>query len=168
MKVLFAMVLFGSLASGAGVRDFNAKGDGVSKDTAAVQAAMDAAEGQGGGVVWFPAGKYLCGTIHLKSNITLELAPGAVILASPDEKDFDAYETLDYDSHADKETTYFHYALLAADGAHNISIVGQRLVDGNQTNRGGPKTNAIKKYTHVVDRGFPVQNAHNFAISFTG
>ena len=96
--------------------------------------------------------RYLCGTIHLKNNITLELAPGAVILASPDERDFDVYEKLDYDSHADKETTHFHYALLAADGAHNISIVGQGVVDGNRTRPGGPKTIAIKNSSHVVIR----------------
>ena len=76
------------------VREYGAKGDGVAKDTAAVQKAIDAAA-QAGGVVLVPAGRYLCGTIHLKSRITLYLAPGATILASPDNNDFDPYEKLD-------------------------------------------------------------------------
>ena len=69
------------------VRDFGAKGDGAAKDTAALQKAIDAA-GQQGGTVLVPPGKYLSGTIHLRSNVTLHLAPGSVILASPDEARF--------------------------------------------------------------------------------
>lgn len=58
------------------VRDFGAKGDGVSLDTAPVQAAVDAAAAAGGRVL-VPSGVYLCGTIVLKSRVTLELLPGA-------------------------------------------------------------------------------------------
>src|SRR5277367_6114859 len=115
MRELLTILLLVEPAWCASVRDFKAKGDGSVKDTASIQAAIDAASQHGGGVVFFPAGAYLSGTIHLKSNITLDLAPGAIIMASPDQGDFDPYETLDYDSHADKETTYFHYALIAAD-----------------------------------------------------
>ena len=66
------------------VRDHGAKGDGVARDTAAIQAAIDAAAKHGGGTVLVPPGKYLSGTIHLKSNITLELSGGAVLTALPD------------------------------------------------------------------------------------
>src|SRR5258708_1827573 len=97
-------------ASAFNVRDFGAKGDGTAKETAAIQSAVDAVAKQGGGTVTVPAGRYLSGTIHLKSNITLQISPGAVIAFSPDNPDFDPYETLNYDSHADNETTYLHYA----------------------------------------------------------
>src|SRR5258706_7750470 len=75
------------------IRDFGAKGDGIVKETAAIQSAVDAAAKQGGGTVTIPAGRYLSGTIHLKSNITLQISPGAMVAFSPDNSDFDPYET---------------------------------------------------------------------------
>jgi len=48
MKILLTMVLYGSLASGAGVRDFNAKWDGVSKDTAGQSANKPFCDGSHG------------------------------------------------------------------------------------------------------------------------
>ncbi len=66
------------------IKDFGAKGNGVGKDTNAIQAAVDNAEKNGGGVVYVPAGKHLCGSIELFDNITLELSPGAEIIASDD------------------------------------------------------------------------------------
>lgn len=150
------------------VRTYGAKGDGTAKDTGAIQKAIDAAEAQGGGVVLIPAGRYLSGTIHLKSNTTLYLSPGAVILASPDNSDFDPYETLPFQSVSDKETTYFHYALIAADGVHDIAIEGKGVIDGNRTKRGGPKTVAIKLCQRVTLRDITVQNSPNYSISFWG
>jgi polygalacturonase len=150
------------------VRDYGAKGDGVAKDTAAVQTAIDAAEQRGGGTVLVPAGKYLCGTIHLKSNVTLHLDNGSAILASTDNGDFDPYEALPFKSVSDNETTYFHYGLLVAENAHHIAITGQGIVEGNRPRRRGPKTISIKNCQHVAIRGITVQNAPNYSISFWG
>src|SRR4051794_30412524 len=138
-RTIAAALLTISFASAAtSVRDFGAKGDGAAKDTVAIQRAIDAAAKQGGGAVLFPPGRYLSGTIHLKSNITLHLDNGAILLASPDEGDFDPYETLPFASVSDKETTYFHYALIAAGNVHDIAIEGKGVVDGNRSKRGGP------------------------------
>jgi hypothetical protein len=70
------------------VRDFGAKGNGVDKDHPAIQRAIDRCAELGGGTVWVPAGRYLCGTIVLKSHIRLFLDAGAVILGSPDPEDY--------------------------------------------------------------------------------
>jgi hypothetical protein len=150
------------------VRDYGARGDGRGKDTAAVQAAIDAAEKEGGGVVFVPAGNYPCGTLHLKNNIRMELAPGATISASPDRGDFDAYEKLTYQTGSDEETTYFHYSLLTGEDIHDISIVGAGSVDGNRAKRGGPKPIALKNCRHVAIYGITVKNAPNYSISFLG
>lgn len=150
------------------VRDFGARGDGVTKDTAAIQKAIDAAEKEGGGIVVAPAGAYLSGTLRLKTNVTLELTSGSVLLASADEADFDPVEKLPYATPDDKETSYFHYALLAAENIHDFAITGAGVVDGNRTRRGGPKTIAIKNCEHVSIRGITVRNAPNYSISFIG
>lgn len=150
------------------VRDYGARGDGAAKDTAAVQKAIDAAAERGGGTVWVPAGRYLCGTVHLKSNVTLHLDNGSVILASTDNGDFDPYETLPFKSVSDNETTFFHYGLLTADSVHNIAITGEGVVDGNRQRRRGPKTVSIKNCQYVTIRGITVRNSPNYSISFWG
>ena len=70
------------------VRDFGAKGDGVAKDTAAVQGAIDAAAAAGGGEVLLPRGVYLSGSVFLKSGVDFHLAEGAVLKGSPDPADY--------------------------------------------------------------------------------
>ena len=50
-------------------RDYGARGDGGTKDTAAIQKAIDACTQAGGGTVQLPAGTYLSGSIYLKDNV---------------------------------------------------------------------------------------------------
>ena len=69
------------------VLEYGAVGDGKTKDTKAIQAALDA-----GGIVHFPPGIYLSGSVYLRSNGGLDLAPGALLLASPDEADYNAVD----------------------------------------------------------------------------
>src|SRR3984885_14743451 len=65
------------------IKDFGAIGDGVNLDSKAINKAIDAAANAGGGTVYFPAGNYLSGSIHLKSNISLFIDQGATIIAAP-------------------------------------------------------------------------------------
>lgn len=58
------------------IRSYGAKGDGVALDSPAIDKAIAAAHGAGGGIVILPAGTWLSGTIHLQSNVTLDLGPG--------------------------------------------------------------------------------------------
>ena len=64
------------------VRDSGAKGDGVTLDTVAVQRAIDMCTADGGGVVLMPAGRFLIGSVELKSNVTLRVTAGATLLGS--------------------------------------------------------------------------------------
>jgi hypothetical protein len=71
------------------VRDFGARGDGVQLDTRAIQAAIDACHGDGGGTVVLPAGAtFRSGTITLRSHVELHLERGAVLQGSADWADY--------------------------------------------------------------------------------
>ena len=59
------------------IRDFGAKGDGATKDTAAIQQAIDRCSVLGGGEVLAPAGNYLTGAIAMRSNTILRLEKDA-------------------------------------------------------------------------------------------
>jgi hypothetical protein len=149
------------------VLQFGAKGDGKSKDTAAIQAAIDAA-GKTGGTVIFPGGNYVSGTLRLKSSVTLYLGPGSTLTASPEKADFDAYEKLGYETFSDEETAYFHHALIAGEGLENVSVGGEGTIDGNRNQRGGPKLIALKKCRLVSIHGVILQNAPNYNVSLLG
>ncbi len=103
-------------------RSFGAKADGITKDTVAIQKAIDTCAANGGGTVRLTAGTYLSAPIILKSNIAFQLNKGATLLGSPDHADY-------------PEITEFRLpgvqALISATNAENVSITGEGTIDGN-------------------------------------
>src|SRR3954468_5118382 len=69
-------------------RELGAKADGVTKDTQAVQLALDRCAVFGGGEVGLRAGPYLVGAIRIGSNTTLRIEDGAPLQGSPDLADY--------------------------------------------------------------------------------
>jgi polygalacturonase len=104
------------------VHTYGAKGDGKTKDTAAIQAAIDACSKKGGGTVKLAGGIFLSAPVVLKSNITLHLEPGAVLFGSPDHGDYPFKEEF-----RDKG----RQSLVSATNAENITITGGGTIDGN-------------------------------------
>jgi len=74
------------------VRDFGAKGDGKTLDTTAIDTAIETCANQDGGIVYFPPGIYLSGSLHLKTNVTLFLDSEAVLRGTRDMTKYDPRE----------------------------------------------------------------------------
>jgi len=102
------------------VRAFGASGDGKTEDTEAIKSAIRATADSGGGTVNFPAGHYLTKPFELKSNITIHLEPGAVILASADINDY-------FETNTSLESP--RVGLIYAQHAHHIGITGGGVID---------------------------------------
>ncbi len=117
-----AWAMTGSGAKTCDVRAFGAKGDGATKDTAAIQKAIDACAGSGGGIVKLSGGTFVSGPISLKSNITLDMETGATLLGSPDRADYPKF------NFARHETVQ---PLVSAVNAENVTIDGGGTIDGN-------------------------------------
>lgn len=107
------------------VIDYGATGDGTTKDTQAIQGAIDACCGAGGGTVVLPAGSYHCGSIFMKDRVELRLESGAVILGSEDRQDYPIVE-----ARWEGRTQLTHAPLIAAQDATHISITGRGTVNG--------------------------------------
>ena len=109
------------------IREFGAKGDGVTLDTAAVQAAVDACAAAKGGTVLVPAGVFVIGTVELKSNVTLHLVPQATLLGSADGKQYHAAEAIPLTG--EHTMGDGNVGLLFAANAENITIEGAGTID---------------------------------------
>jgi hypothetical protein len=118
-------------ASTAAAAPFNiaalgAIGDGKEPATAVLQKALDRCAAQGGGEVVVPAGDYLIGSVRIGSNTTLRLSGGATLIGSPDPNDYPLIPV-----RFEGEAVEGHRALLYADHASHIAIVGPGTIQGD-------------------------------------
>ena len=95
---------------------FGVRSEGITLNTMSIQKAIDFISENGGGKLVFYVGRYLTGTIRLKSNVTIELREGAVLVATPSIYDY-------YGVNGIK-------ALVVADGQENIGIIGKGVMEG--------------------------------------
>jgi len=104
-----------------------AKGDGKTLDTRSIQSAIDDCHKAGGGKVYLHNGKFLSGTLYLKSNVTFFVEAGATLLGSDNVNDFPSTSS-GYPSYTGDFVT--NKMLIYAEDAVNISIAGQGTIDG--------------------------------------
>ncbi len=140
------------------VTDYGALPDGKTDCTEAFKKAIAAANEAGGGRVMVPAGAFLSGPIHLKSNVNLHVSKGATILFSTEPNDYlppvytrwEGVECMNYSP--------FVYAY----EQENIAITGEGTLDGQGSKSGwwpwcrtqGPDRNRLLEYGRV---GTPVE-----------
>jgi polygalacturonase len=177
------------------VRDYGAVGDGKNLDSPAIDRAIDAAVAAGGGTVLVPAGTYLSGSIHLKSNLHLYIATGATILGAPqDMQAYDETESYTLGGYQDGGHCYFHDSLIWGENLTNVFISGNGTINGGglvsedrilddmvgfnhfdppvTTNappvRLGNKAIALKLCRNVLLRDITILHGGHFAVLVTG
>jgi polygalacturonase len=104
---------------------FGAKGDGMTLNTEAINTAIDTCAAAGGGHVVVPAGRYLTGAIHLKSNVDLHVSEGATLLFSTDPAHYPNFFT-----RWEGVELMNHSPLIYAYEQKNIAITGKGTIDG--------------------------------------
>lgn len=166
-KMLFiALFLFSSygFSQSAGIWDvylFGAKGDGKTVDTQAIQHAIDNCYNSGGGKVLLHSGHFLSGTICLKSNVTLFIESGGVLLGSSNPND---YPVLTTDYPAVSGEYPIDKTLIYAENAENIAITGNGTINGRGDElepmaKPRPHTILIRSCKNVMIRDVRLYNA---------
>ncbi len=101
-------------ASVYNVRDFGATGSRDGNATQPFRQAIETCTGNGGGVVYVPAGDYTVGTVQLRDHVTLHLEAGATLFLSQNREDF----------------VRGGRAMIFADSATNIAVTGRGTLNG--------------------------------------
>ena len=104
------------------ITDYGAKPDGT-KCTDAIAKAMEACEKAGGGHVVVPAGKWLTGAVHFRSNCDLRLEEGAVLESTDDPADYPEVHTT-----WEGIECYNYSPLFFAYGCENVAITGKGMI----------------------------------------
>lgn len=181
MKLLIPFLLLAlspvmAVAVTVDVRDAGGMGDGQTVDTAVIQKAIDRCAATGGGTVHFPPGKWLSGTLVLKSHVTLHLAAGSTLLGSSNLEDYPK-KTPQVPSYTDN---YVNRSLIYAEDAKNVAIRGRGTIDGVSMplfmrlgNRGRPYKEDVPKpptgtFRNVVLSNIQATGASRIGVAIAG
>jgi polygalacturonase len=135
MSCLFALVKHSAAQENIyDITTFGTKANIETLSTKSIQAAIDAANENGGGMVVIPTGKFVSGTVILKDNVELYLSRGARLLGSPNYDDYPRQPQSKYRSQKDDGGWY---SLIYAEGANNIAISGSGTIDGQGAHHKG-------------------------------
>ena len=166
------------------VRNFGAKGDGVTIDSDAINRAIDFAASVGGGTVVISAGTYASHSIRLKSHVGLHLEQGAVLLAADTGggRGYDPAERGPGNAFQDFGHSHWHNSLIWGENVEDVSITGPGRIDGKGLSRGlnpraedldtrpgqANKAIALKLARNVLLRDFTIHRGGHMAILLTG
>jgi len=128
------------------VRDFGATGDGKTKDTRALQQAIDRCSVFGGGEVLVPAGNYFTGAIALRSNTLLRLEKDAAILGTPDFDDYPVTEV-----RWEGKWIEGRAGLIYAIDSSHIGVVGPGKIVGNPALGGRPNRENPLRHPALIE-----------------
>lgn len=135
------------------IRDCGAVEGGTTKNTEAFAKAIETCAKQSGGEVLVPAGKWLTGPIHLKSNINLHLADGAEVMFSDQFEDYLPLVLV----RAGGVEIYNYSPLIYARDCENIAITGPGKLNGNGKAWWAWQKKETKEFFEMGARGVPVE-----------
>lgn len=163
------------------VKDFGAIGDGETDDTVAIQTAINCLPKNA--KLYFPAGDYLTAPLCLKSHMVIELSEGSRILGVTDTSKYPVIpgHTLDMVSNEEIEfgtwegnSVKMHQALIFAQYAEDITIIGPGTIDGNAQNStwwqnpkaeiGRPRLLFFNRCNNITVHGIIAQNSASWQI----
>jgi len=138
--LIFLLLIVRSLnanAASINIMQFGAKADGKTVNTEAIQKAIDQCAKISGTVI-IPQGKFVSGTIYLKSNVTLYLEKGAMLLGSLDPADYTRNAPITVkcgDTHSGNGKPRANTTLIYAEDQENITISGEGTINGQGDNK---------------------------------
>lgn len=122
--ILFLIASYAAAQKVFDVKNFGAKGNGITDDAPAIQRAIDACSKAGGGIVLLaPPSTFLAGPFNLKSNIEFRVLAGAKLLANPDERV--------YTKSAFRENPGEGMIWIGGENISNITLSGSGEINGN-------------------------------------
>ncbi len=152
------------------IKEFGALGNALQKDTESIQEAIDSAAASGSGTVYFPPGRYLTGTLFMRSGVTLYLEAGAVLLGSTDLADFPPT----WPSIRSFTDNYVNRSLIYGEDLNDISVVGSGSIDGQGANYTDtsylirPYLIRFVKCRNVLVEGITLQNSPMWVQHYLG
>ena len=143
--------------------------------TKKIQSLIDSLDTRGG-EIYFPKGRYVLSTLHLRNNITINIAKGAYLLGAKDFKDYDKVEKWDYPLYQDLSHSNFNCSLFVGRNLKNICFKGHGVIDmqsvwdeeniKNDSSHRGAKAITLVECKNVKLENIKVRNATDLALYF--
>lgn len=151
------------------VRERGAKGDGASLDTEVIQKALDACAAGGGGTVVIPAGRFVTGTLHLRSGVTLQLEAGARLVGTTNLAQYAQPSLPAFMPEA--KWGKWHRGLLVGENIEDAAVTGPGTIDGNKVfdptgeeRMRGPHAMVFVNCRRLILRDVSVVDAANYGV----
>lgn len=153
------------------IRDFGATGDGVTLDSPAINTALEACARAGGGQVVFPPGRYLSGTVHLRSRVTLYFEAGARLVGTTNLAEY--HQPTPPDFMPEARWGKWHRGLIVGENVEDVTLAGPGVIDGNKVfdptgeeRMRGPHTLVFVNCRRFTIRDLSLVDSANYAVFF--